>query len=59
MKKIIETIKTKWMRDTLKTIIMIIILFVIFIGINVLIQNLDLTDIDVTRKSIIYLIRNI
>lgn len=47
------------MRDTLKTIIMIIILFVIFIGINVLIQNLDLTDIDVTRKSIIYLIRNI
>lgn len=59
MKKIIETIKTKWMRDTLKTIIMIIILFVIFIGINVLIQKLDLADIDVTRKSIIYLIRNI
>lgn len=59
MKKIIETIKTKWMKDTLKTIIMIIILFVIFIGINVLIQKLDLTDIDVTRKSIIYLIRNI
>lgn len=47
------------MKDTLKTIIMIIILFVIFIGINVLIQKLDLTDIDVTRKSIIYLIRNI
>lgn len=59
MKKIIETIKTKWMRDTLKTIIIIIILFVIFIGINVLIQKLDLADIDVTRKSIIYLIRNI
>lgn len=52
MKKIIETIKKKWMRDTVKTIIMIIILFIIFIGINVVIQKLDLQDIDLTQNQL-------
>ena len=52
MKKIIEKIKEKWIRDTAKTAIMIIILFVVFIGINVIIQKLDLQDIDVTQNQL-------
>lgn len=59
MRKLIEIIKKKWLRDTLKTVILVIILFIIFIGINILIQKLDIPDIDVTRKSIIYPIRSI
>lgn len=52
MKKIIETLKKKWLRDTSKTVILIVILFAIFIGINVLIQKLDLQDIDVTKNKL-------
>lgn len=52
MKKIIEKIKKKWIRDTAKTSIMIIILFAAFIGINVIIQKLDLQDIDVTQNQL-------
>lgn len=52
MKKIIETIKKKWIQDTLSTIIMILVLFVIWIGINILVQKLDLQDIDVTKNQL-------
>lgn len=52
MKKIIENIKQKWLKDTVKTILMVIILFAVFIGINVLIQKLDLQDIDVTKNKL-------
>ncbi|MBO5479506.1 MAG: GldG family protein [Clostridia bacterium] len=52
MKKIIENIKKKWIRDTVKTTIMIIILFAVFIGINVVIQKLDLQDIDITQNQL-------
>lgn len=58
MKKIIEKIKKKWIRDTLKTTIMIIFLFAIFIGINVIIQKLDLQDIDVTQNKLFTLSEN-
>lgn len=57
--KIVENIKNKWIKDTAKTIILVVILFIIFITINILIQKLDISDIDVTRKSIIYFIRSI
>lgn len=57
--KIMENIKNKWIKDTAKTIILVVILFIIFITINILIQKLDISDIDVTRKSIIYFIRSI
>lgn len=59
MKKITEIMKKKWIRDTSKTIILVFILFIAFISINILIQKLDIPDIDVTRKSIIYPIRSI
>lgn len=52
MKKIIENLKKKWLIDTSKTAILILILFVIFIGINVLVQKLDLQDIDVTKNKL-------
>lgn len=52
MKKIIETLKKKWLRDTTKTILLVLILFVIFIGINILVQKLDLIDIDVTENKL-------
>lgn len=52
MKKIIENLKKKCLIDTSKTIILILILFAIFIGINILVQKLDLQDIDVTKNKL-------
>lgn len=52
MKKIIEILKKKWLRDTTKTIFLIAILFAAFIGINILIKNLELQDIDVTQNKL-------
>ena len=52
MKKIIEIIKKKWLRDGVKTTILVLILFAAFIGINVLIQKLDLQDIDITKNQL-------
>ncbi len=52
MKKIIEIIQEKWLKDTTKTIILVTMLFICFIGINILIQKLDLQDIDITKNKI-------
>lgn len=52
MKKLIENLKRKWLIDTSKTAILILILFAIFIGINVLVQKLDIQDIDVTKNKL-------
>lgn len=57
MKKIIETLKKKWLRDTSKTILLVLILFAVFLGINVLVQKLDLQDIDLSQTRIIHNIR--
>ena len=52
MKKIIENLKKKWLINTSKTAILVLILFAIFIGINILVQKLDLQDIDVTENKL-------
>ena len=52
LKNIVETLKKKWLLDTTKTIILVLILFIIFIGINILIQKLELIDIDVTKNKL-------
>lgn len=52
MKKFIDILKKKWLRDTSKTILLVAILFAAFIGINVLVQNLELQDIDVTQNKL-------
>lgn len=44
--------KQKWLKDTTKTIILVVILFAGFIGINLLIQTLELKDIDVTKNQL-------
>jgi len=54
VKKIIETLKKKWLRDTSKTILLVLILFAVFLGINILVQKLDLQDIDLSQTRIIY-----
>lgn len=52
MKNIIEVLKKKWLKDTSKTILLVLILFVVFIGINILIKKIDLQDIDVTKNNL-------
>ena len=52
MKKWLEVIKKKWLLNTAKTIFMVLVLVAIFIGINVLVQKLELTDIDVTKNKL-------
>lgn len=52
MKKIIETLKKKWIRDTSKTILLVALLVVVYVGINVVVKKLDLPDIDVTQNKL-------
>ena len=52
MKKFIEIIKKKWLRDTTKTILLVAILFAAYIGINVLVENVEIKDIDVTEDQL-------
>ena len=50
--KFINTIKKKWLRDTSLTILLIAIIIAAFIGINLLVEKLELTDIDVTADKL-------
>ena len=52
MKKIIEILKKKWLRDTTKTIVLIVILVALYMGINLLAQKAELQDIDVTQNKL-------
>lgn len=52
MKKLINIIKKKWLKNTAKTTVLIAILIALFIGINYGVQKLDLKDIDVTKDKI-------
>ena len=52
MKKIIEIIKKKWLRDVFLTILLIVIIFAIYFGANYGISKLNLADIDLTRDKI-------
>lgn len=51
-KSIINILKSKWLKNTGKTAILIAIIIAIFIGINVLAQKLNLTDIDLTKEQL-------
>ena len=44
--------RKKWLSNTAETAIIVIILFAIFIGVNVYVQSLDLDTIDVTKNKI-------
>ena len=52
MKKCSELIKKKWLINRFKTIFIVVLLISIYIGINVLVQRLELTDIDVTQNKL-------
>jgi len=49
--KIIDILKSKWLKNTGKTVILIAIIIAIFLGINILITNLDPKDIDLTKEK--------
>ncbi len=51
MKKILEIIKNKWLRKTAFTILLIAIVVAAYMAINLGIQTLDLTDIDLTKQG--------
>lgn len=50
--KFVETIKKKWLIDGTKTTILVIAIIAIFIGINMLMQNLELTPIDLSQDKL-------
>ena len=52
MKKLIDIIQKKWLRDTFMTVILVCIIVALFIVLNLCMQNLDLTDLDVTKEKL-------
>lgn len=52
MKKIIEIIKKKWLKDTFLTILLVAILFAIYFGINYGAEKLNIKDIDTTTNKV-------
>lgn len=52
MKKIIDIIQKKWLRDTFMTIVLVAIIIAFFIVLNLWVQSLNLTDLDVTKEQL-------
>lgn len=52
VKKLIEIIKRKWLKDTFLTILLIAIIFAIYFGINYGVEKLNLEDIDLTTDKV-------
>lgn len=50
--KFIETIKKKWLIDGTMTCLLVLIIIAIFIAINLLMQNLELTPLDFTEEKL-------
>ena len=52
LKKLTNTLKFKWLKDTLGTAIVIGVIVLIFIGINILVTIWDPSDIDMTDEKL-------
>lgn len=52
MKKIIEIIKKKWLRDTIYTILLISVFVLGFIALNMWISTLEVTNLDFTEEKL-------
>ncbi len=52
MRKLIETIKKKWIKNLVSTLIIVVILMVIFYLINLLFIKLDISPIDFTKEKL-------
>ena len=50
--KFLEIIKKKWLVNTSKTFLLVVILVAIFIAINILMQKLELTPIDFSQEKL-------
>ena len=50
--KFIEIIKKKWLVDGSKTFLLVAIIIAIFIGVNILMQKLELTPIDFSQEKL-------
>lgn len=50
--KFIEIIKKKWLINGTKTLILVLAIIAAFLGINVLMQNLELTPLDFTQEKL-------
>ena len=50
--KFVQKIKKKWLIDGTKTLILILLIVAVFIAINIGMQNLDLTPIDLTQEKL-------
>ena len=48
----LQTIKKKWIVDGTKTTLLVLIIIALFIGIRILMDNLQLTPIDLTQEKI-------
>ncbi len=52
LNKIVNALKSKWLKDTGKTAILIAIIVAIFFGINAVVQSINPTDIDFTPTGL-------
>lgn len=52
MKKIIEIIKNKWLKNTIITAILIILFIIIYIGLSQWLERANIEDIDVTTNKL-------
>lgn len=50
MKKILEIIKNKWLRETSFTILLIAVVIAVYLAINLGFKALDISDIDLTKE---------
>ncbi len=52
MEKLINILKSKWLTKTSRTAIIICIIIIIFLGMNVIIKNINPDNIDLTEESL-------
>ena len=52
MKKLIEILKKKWLRETTLTIVLVALILVAFVALNLWVKSLDITDIDFTKEKL-------
>ena len=52
LRKILEILKLKWLRETTLTILLIAIIIAIFVGINIGVNAWDPQDIDLTKEGL-------
>ncbi len=50
--KFVQKIKKKWLIDGTKTFILVLLIVAVFLAINISVQNLDLTPIDLTQEKL-------